>query len=102
MNNSGAGGGMIMTNSNMTMAGAMGGGGLVVSSSINKQPLPAAGVNMLAPGQQHHPASHAVPQVSYHHTILLNYFLLLYYVLFLYIVILYDFYIMKGCFLNCL
>lgn len=64
MNNSVASGGMIMTNSNMTMGGAMGGGGLVVSSSINKQPLPTAGVNMLAPGQQHHPANHAVPQVS--------------------------------------
>lgn len=64
MNNTGASGGMIMTNSNMSaMSGAMGGGGLVVSSSINKQPLPAAGVNMLAPGQ-HHAANHGVSQVS--------------------------------------
>lgn len=66
MNNSVAsGGGMIMTNSNMTaIGGGMVGGGLVVSSSINKQPLPASGVNMLAPGQQHHPANHGVPQVN--------------------------------------
>lgn len=68
MNNSmaggGAGGGMIMTNSNMTVGGAMGGGGLVVSSSINKQPLPTPGANMLAPGQ-HHPANHNVPQVRF-------------------------------------
>lgn len=68
MNNSvsAGGGGMIMTNSNMSgMGGAMAGGGLVVSSSINKQPLPAPGGNMLAPGQQHHPANHGVPQVRF-------------------------------------
>lgn len=59
MNNSGAGGNMIMTNSNMSTMAGMAGGGLVVSSSVNK-PL-ANTTNMLAPGQ-HHPG---VPQVSF-------------------------------------
>lgn len=59
MNNSGGGGGnMIMTNSNMSTMAGMAGGGLVVSSSVNK-PLGNA-ATMLAPGQ-HHPG---VPQVS--------------------------------------
>lgn len=60
LNNSGGGGNMIMTNSNMSTMAGMAGGGLVVSSSVNKQPL-ANATNMLAPGQ-HHPG---VPQVRF-------------------------------------
>lgn len=56
-NNSGAGGNMIMTNSSMSTMAGMAGGGLVVSSSVNKSLANAT--NMLAPGQ-HHPG---VPQV---------------------------------------
>lgn len=57
INNSG-GGNMIMTNSsNINTIGGMGGGGLVVSSSVNKN-----APNMLAPGQQHHPGNHNVQQ----------------------------------------
>lgn len=54
---------MIMTNSNMNTISGMAGGGLVVSSSANK-PLTNAS-NMMAPGQQHLPGSHAVGQVSF-------------------------------------
>lgn len=57
-NNTGAGGNMIMTNSSMSTMAGMAGGGLVVSSSVNK-PL-ANATNILAPGP-HHPG---VPQVS--------------------------------------
>lgn len=62
MNNSGPGSNMIMTNSSMssTMAG-MAGGGLVVSSSVNKS-LPNA-TNMMTSGHPHHPTNHAVVQV---------------------------------------
>lgn len=57
INNSG-GGNMIMTNSsNINTIGGMAGGGLVVSSSVNKN-----ATNMLAPGQ-HHPGNHSVQQV---------------------------------------
>lgn len=61
LNNSGTGSNMIMTNSSMssTMAG-MAGGGLVVSSSVNK----TNATNMMAPGHPHHPTNHAVVQVS--------------------------------------
>ncbi|XP_044255376.1 CREB-binding protein-like isoform X6 [Tribolium madens] len=59
MNNS-AGGNMIMTNSSMSTMAGMAGGGLVVSSTVNK-PL-ANAANMMAPGQPHHPGNHTVPQ----------------------------------------
>lgn len=52
-------GGMIMTNSNMSSMAGMAGGGLVVSSTVNK-PLSNAS-NMMAPGQPHHPGGHPVP-----------------------------------------
>jgi E1A/CREB-binding protein len=59
MNNS-AGGNMIMTNSSMNTMAGMAGGGLVVSSTVNK-PLTNT-TNMMAPGQPHHPGNHTVPQ----------------------------------------
>ncbi|RZC35774.1 KAT11, KIX, DUF902, zf-TAZ and/or Bromodomain domain containing protein [Asbolus verrucosus] len=59
MNNS-AGGNMIMTNSSMSTMAGMAGGGLVVSSAVNK-PLTNT-TNMMAPGQPHHPGNHTVPQ----------------------------------------
>lgn len=62
MNNSGAGGNMIMTNSSMSTMAAMAGGGLVVSSAVNK-PLTNT-TNIMAPGQ-HHPGTHNVSQVSF-------------------------------------
>lgn len=62
MNNSGAGGNMIMTNSSMSTMAAMAGGGLVVSSTVNK-PLTNT-TNIMAPGQ-HHPGTHNVSQVSF-------------------------------------
>lgn len=55
-------GGMIMTNSSMGSMGNMAGGGLVVSSSVNKQTLTNT-TSMMTPGQSHLPANHAVPQV---------------------------------------
>lgn len=60
MNNSGAGGNMIMHNSSMSTMAAMAGGGLVVSSTVNK-PLTNT-TNIMAPGQ-HHPGTHNVSQV---------------------------------------
>ncbi|XP_057659426.1 CREB-binding protein isoform X6 [Diorhabda carinulata] len=58
INNSG--GNMIMTSSNMSTMSGMAGGGLVVSSTINK---PLANANMFAPGHPQHPANHNVNQV---------------------------------------
>lgn len=51
---------MIMTNSSMNTMAGMAGGGLVVSSTVNK-PLTNT-TNMMAPGQPHHPGNHTVPQ----------------------------------------
>lgn len=65
MNNSVAAvsaGGMIMTNSNMGSMGNMGGGGLVVSSSLNK---PTNAANMMSSGQPHLASNHNVQQVCF-------------------------------------
>lgn len=59
--NTGANGNMIMTNSSMSTMAGMAGGGLVVSSSVNK--ALSNTTNMMAPGQGHHPTNHAVAQV---------------------------------------
>lgn len=56
-------GGMIMTNSNMGTMSNMAGGGLVVSSSVNKQTLTNTS-SMMTAGQPHLTGNHAVPQVS--------------------------------------
>lgn len=61
-NSAAPGGNMIMTNSNMSTMAGMAGGGLVVSSTINKPLTNSA--NMMAASQSHHPGNHAVPQVS--------------------------------------
>lgn len=64
INNSG-GGGMIMTNSNINAigTGSIGGGGLVVSTSVNKPLTNAVAPNMLAPGQPPHHVNQNMPQV---------------------------------------
>lgn len=54
---------MIMTNSNISSIGGMGGGGLVVSSGAVSKPQLTSAPNMLS-GQPHHPGGHNVPQVS--------------------------------------
>lgn len=59
-----AGGNMIMTNSNMGAIGNMAGGGLVVSSSVNKQTLTNT-TTMMTSAQPHLGAGHVVPQVTY-------------------------------------
>lgn len=59
MNNS-AGGNIIMTNSGMSTMAGMAGGGLVVSSSVNKSLTNTT--NMMGPGQPHHAGNHTVPQ----------------------------------------
>uniref|UniRef100_A0A1Y1MJM8 histone acetyltransferase n=1 Tax=Photinus pyralis TaxID=7054 RepID=A0A1Y1MJM8_PHOPY len=53
--------GMIMTNSNMGTIGNMAGGGLVVSSAVNKPTLTNT-TSMMATGQHQLPANHGVPQ----------------------------------------
>lgn len=62
--NNTAGGSMIMTNSNISSLGGMGGGGLVVSSGAGNKPQLPSAPNML--GQPHHPGGHNVSQVQSH------------------------------------
>lgn len=61
MNNSGTGSNMIMTNSSMSTMAGMAGGGLVVSSSVNKALTNTT--NMMPSGHPHHPTNHTVMQV---------------------------------------
>ncbi|KAF5302898.1 hypothetical protein FQA39_LY02078 [Lamprigera yunnana] len=55
-----SGSGMIMTNSSMGTIGNMAGGGLVVSSSVNKPTL--TNTSMMATGQHQLSSNHGVPQ----------------------------------------